>query len=51
MAADGISIDGISSCLRPPTEMNPKAATIRVTSATTERFFRESLERIDKITS
>ena len=47
-ALDGISIEGISSCLSAPTEMNPKAPTISATSATTARFFRESFERIDK---
>ena len=51
MAAEGISIEGMSSCLSPPTEMNPKAATMTVIRATTERFLSESLEISDKTTS
>ena len=50
-AAEGISIEGISSCFRPPTEMNPNAATMTVTRATTERFLSESLEIRYKTTS
>jgi hypothetical protein len=48
MAADGISIDGINSCFKEPTERKPKAATMTVMRATTARLARESLERINK---
>lgn len=47
MAADGISIEGISSCFSDPADNTPKTAIITVISATTARLARESLEIID----
>ena len=47
IAADGISIDGISSCFRFPTDSRPNTPIIKVISATTARFASESLEMFD----